>query len=735
MSTSMAMCLQALGHDVTEDEVNRVMGARPMKGASWEQALACAQHYGCRATLTMPSTVKQLREWTDAGSAVMIAWNPEGRDWSHASTVFDVTDELPSPVPAHCTVISDKGSEGPWVWVADPNIPNPEKTVRICSQDDFYSKWFEKWPDYLVRRPACAIEREITPQGRQVMASAKRVAEKFLQAGFSDHVIYHVDDKGNVWAPDGRTGKPIVGRPWSGTIPAGVYSGLQTERMHINWKADVSATYNVREWKEYYALWAEYLELYGRGWERQAPLVLSAGAKFKNGFPPKNLRRDLGYAQPPGLHKTDLKSAVAKLRAERERQSLVSPEDLALFQKMWRGKSEHYAETLWQSHNDAVKQWLWLGWIEQTSRQRTNRDNQYRERTQVYGWDNFYVLTKEGQKALQMSAEDLVGYKPRLVPKKPEAPKAPEPAPAAPSGGSDPKLKAKRLEVLGLVLNKYPDDSFLQGMRKLIENDRPLSDNQLSAIRRKLYMSRMKPEADHFRTAAHVEAVRKAMDKMARAKRKNKPQSMKDKMKIDTTPEKLRDPAARALAERGSGGGGRHHTRDRDVEKGHSRKDKHKKDWRDKEGASNRWVDMDGRSFDVGSRVEYWPDPRARSWSAPVVGFDRKHLLVGDPTHPVKIPLNEVSKHLRLKRGSYSGNPDGKPIYPNQIDHGTDTEPLAGGHDVMRRLQNKLIHEQGDVVPQRPESPKVARYSFDRQSLREAAARVASAWTARQENN
>jgi len=155
MATSMSMCLQALDYPhANEDEVNKVMGALPMRGAAWEQALACAQHYGCRATLTMPSTVKQLKEWTDRGVPVMIAWNPEGRDWSHASVVFDVDEDLN-------------------VYVADPNIPDPDETVRVVPKTEFYSKWYEKWPNYLVRRPACAIEREITPDGRQIMASKK----------------------------------------------------------------------------------------------------------------------------------------------------------------------------------------------------------------------------------------------------------------------------------------------------------------------------------------------------------------------------------------------------------------------------------------------------------------------------------------------------------------------------------------------------------------------------------
>lgn len=141
------MCLRALGVDCDEDTVNRVLGAAPMKGASWEQVLACVQYYGMRGTLVCPSTIKQLKEWTDRGVPVIIAWNPEGRDWSHASVVFDVTDDHD-------------------VYVADPNIPDPEETVRVVPKGEFYKKWFEKWPNYLVRRPACAIEPEISSEGQ-----------------------------------------------------------------------------------------------------------------------------------------------------------------------------------------------------------------------------------------------------------------------------------------------------------------------------------------------------------------------------------------------------------------------------------------------------------------------------------------------------------------------------------------------------------------------------------------
>lgn len=157
VAASLAMCLEANGLKTSEDEVNDVMGARPMKGATWEQALAAAQHFGMRGTLIVPCSLIQLRAWTDAGIPVMIAWNPEGRDWSHASVVFDVTDDE--------------------IHVADPNIPDPRQTVRVVNHDHFLSKWFEKWPNYLVRRPGLAIEREITWDGRQVQAA--RVAHRF----------------------------------------------------------------------------------------------------------------------------------------------------------------------------------------------------------------------------------------------------------------------------------------------------------------------------------------------------------------------------------------------------------------------------------------------------------------------------------------------------------------------------------------------------------------------------
>lgn len=152
MAASLMMCINAHGRNFDEDTVNKVMGAQPLNGASWENAIAAAQHFGFRVHMVVPATINMLKEWTDQGIPVMIAWNPEGRPWSHASVVFDVK------------------ADGT-VYVADPNIPDPDETVRVVSKDEFYHRWYEKWPDYLVRRPALAIMPEITLDGRQVVAS------------------------------------------------------------------------------------------------------------------------------------------------------------------------------------------------------------------------------------------------------------------------------------------------------------------------------------------------------------------------------------------------------------------------------------------------------------------------------------------------------------------------------------------------------------------------------------
>ncbi len=180
VATSILMALRALGKDLNEDQVNRILGAEPKKGARWEEALATIQYFGCRGTLTAPSTLGQIKGWTDQGLPVLIAWNPEGRPWSHASVVFHVEQ---GPPETWAEGVGDdaqiQGSgEGMYVWVADPNIPNPSKMYRIVHEQEFYEKWGEDWGDFIVRRPALVVSVEVDAGGRQVMASNKSGGRK-----------------------------------------------------------------------------------------------------------------------------------------------------------------------------------------------------------------------------------------------------------------------------------------------------------------------------------------------------------------------------------------------------------------------------------------------------------------------------------------------------------------------------------------------------------------------------
>ena len=171
VAASLSMGLEAIGiMESREEQVNKVLGALPIQGASWEQCAAAANHYGCRTTLVVPATLNMVRGWTDAGFPVLIGWNPEGREWSHASLVFDVDDQF--------------------VYVADSNIPDPSQTVRKVTHQEFYGKWYEKYNGYMVRRPAMKLEREISPDGRQMVASQK-VAEQL-------EFVYLVNDPSKI---------------------------------------------------------------------------------------------------------------------------------------------------------------------------------------------------------------------------------------------------------------------------------------------------------------------------------------------------------------------------------------------------------------------------------------------------------------------------------------------------------------------------------------------------------
>ncbi len=154
VSASISMALNALGFNLTESDIDQIVKAKPMDGADWINIISCLQHFGCRSSLVVPSTINQLKQWTDQGKPVLICWNPENKPWSHASVVFDVQDD---------------GKGNVKVFVADPNMPNPNETVRIVDANTFYSKWIEKDVLPIIRRSALFVDREIDSHGRQTM--------------------------------------------------------------------------------------------------------------------------------------------------------------------------------------------------------------------------------------------------------------------------------------------------------------------------------------------------------------------------------------------------------------------------------------------------------------------------------------------------------------------------------------------------------------------------------------
>jgi hypothetical protein len=230
----------------------------------------------------------------------------------------------------------------------------------------------------------------------------------------------------------------------------------------------------------------------------------------------------------------------------------------------------------------------------------------------------------------------------------------------------------------------------------------------------------------------------------------------KDKgMKITLPPSTPRDPAAKALGERGGTGGGAHHNRGKDVAEGRSRKEKHKKDWRDKEadeelpmwgthaplslrpdygkGHFQRQADVrpgylevvrdggliliepgwTGRDravpldFKRGQILELSRDKRLRVYAPDARGSDmhgwvtlvhawnpdgKESQTLDSLTRPISSA--DFNRKKMMIQSSYDGNKNGKPIYPVEIDHGYDI-PLAGGTDVMQHLQNNLLREQG----------------------------------------
>lgn len=756
MAASMAMCLRANDHNVTEDEVNAVMGARPMKGAAWEQALATAQHYGCRATLTMPATVEQLKAWTDQGVPIMIAWNPEGRPWSHASVVFDVDDDLN-------------------VYVADPNIPNPKETVRVVSENDFYGKWYEKFPDYLVRRPACAIEREVTEVGQQIMPRTGDDPTAFV--GFQGRTasggpyvtVKKLRDGSvvvNAGAPSNASARRLIekagydfrlieDRAGSWVFP----KGMTTADKLVKALAGVDAvlkTASIKKTAEPYDCYKDGLrgrelaDCYKRFPDDLGPRDIALIQQY---YPGWGGGGGGGYSRPPATPLTDLQERADKAI-------------LALVHRG--GDQKKNIGFLWSVRTWALKgrpptakqQRWWDGLVQRTE----SFARKIPGKVKLDHNPNGLIFMGRGSDGtavkwvsdhFEMSGPFLDGPKQQ----------APTPAPVTPSGGGN----KGQLEALDELLARRPD-GFIQSIRDQVARGRALSEKQLKAVRQNFYRNRMRDKADLFRAAAESHE--------ARAKRKNKPESMKTKMKVDKTAPKPRNDVAKAMAERNYGSG-KHHNRDRDVATGRSRKPKHKNKqmeasidrltaaflrmasssfWKSMSGQIKGWKHVDeeilawltwedtydtvkdrnipdlndvadpemladgipelmesysnaARDHAQWVRQGWWPKrvkvpngglhlmilfrPRSKGFEARFPKKDmRKALAMGEQAAEV-IRGSKYPRWMKpVKTGAYSGNPDGKPIYDVKVDHG-EHQPLSGGTDVMKRLQDRYRIEQG----------------------------------------
>jgi hypothetical protein len=683
MSTSMMMCLRALGHDTNEDEVNKVMGATPAKGAAWENALATAQHYGCRATLTAPATIRQLKAWTDRGVPVMIAWNPEGREWSHASCVYDVTEGFPTEIP-EAAVVQGEG-DGLYVWVADSNLPHPEKTIRIVHEDVFYSKWYEKWPRYLVRRPAMAVEREITPGGRQVMASTRKTATSYVkdwlqQAPGSDskdlEKLEITARKGpgvsrdlkktltDVAYDEGYWGNGLTGwllilgrlirvdmrREYKNGAEAGREDGtrrsagrasmvervlrrhFKTAEEHDCWKDWKLGTLT---WEEYQAclerfrdmernyrapsydakanwwyLWADIAKLMGK--DSNAKFLRSVGDYVKRkGYHTQRqdkvvVRIRRGYDKAMLADVAKMKALKKKLEdaaadakrlveeAEKARQDAIrslgrfDASQWKLSEAGWGDGGEYHGDYSEDPYEARVAEWFPpghepdpVGYVHITLK---------KDGVVLGGYDRKKVGLADLQEGMEYTqgliAKDMAGEPLGRAPAPKPKKRAPKPAPPAQAPSTKERhtwSKDKTDAMMGildvLIAKGGSNAGMFKGSKGDLERGKGLTEGQLKAIRHNLYKSRMRTEADSFRLASTAPDASDVLARflVARAKKKKKTQSEKDKLKIPKDVGKRRDPFAQGAKGRKTTPGHKRKERPHNVEKGHSRKQKHKK--------------------------------------------------------------------------------------------------------------------------------------------------------------
>lgn len=765
MAASLSMCLKANGLDMDEDTVNKVMGARPMQGASWEQALAAAQHFGMRATLIAPCTLSQLKEWTDAGIPVMIAWNPEGRPWSHASVVFDVDAE---------------GN----VHVADPNIPDPEQTVRISPKGDFFSKWGEKWPDYIVRRPAMAIEREITSEGKQMkLGSQTKLAYYDWSAtigmwvrAFGDGMKFTSDGTmkwtgtADIEAAEGDRGGRLRGGvqqvPYKASYhPKKGVTVIQKDPL-LQKALTVMFEDKAREIKQVY------------DWEQER-LAQQKTANFWNnphespkGVPyPKSKWDHFGHEAPfywatpapridgtfPEPWRVSDKDKALKLlkRMFPDFEDIYTDYEPDLFggrQQILVGLRDNRNKVL---HNSRI-----------THMMATLRESHWGVRPNTQGW-SFWLLDDLQKNVLQSKTGTVETFNIEFETYDSiylrDADTDQDVSREHPDFWAAAGLKSRGS---GFVDKDYQFLFWLEDVKHLksphnpshpaLSSFGPYTKQEIMALAKEFGRNK-KRRQDHM------------AKKTPQNTQKTQDERRREEKKETGTLSKPRDENAKALAERGTGGTQTHKNK-QDYDRGQARNPKHKKPF-DREGSDmlesmlqklagranfDEWAlhvpgatvkdSMEQKAlkafwnFCQGELIEAVKLDDALGMVAWDMGYQGRRLnFAPGLVFLARIRRVDIKKEYeagdqaeKSKNAAYEGNPGGEPIYPNEIDHGYD-QPLAGGTDVMKRLQNQYLHEQGDVVPQRDPNPKVAQSSIDNAPLTDAQ-KLAKSWLAKKAN-
>lgn len=579
-AASIAAALKAHGKNVSEDDVNKVLGAAPMAGATWEAMLATVQYFGLRGSLVVPATPRMLKGWTDQGLPVLIAWNPENRPWSHASVVFDVVEGADGVLQVH---------------VMDPNIPNPSRHVRVLDEDEFCQKWGEKVSDTLiVRRPAMVVEREVTVGGRQVVASTK-VADAYLwqkeaeahdcykdyKSGgltweeYQDCLKRFKDEEGDAW----RSSRPRI--PTTPVPPD--YSQRAGRLLMALWFADDKGRRFVKD-----NLYKSSLSDKQMSWFESLERKYSRVIADMPDRPPLSFPTDgslwihmdrLTDAERAKLEKHFFLDSTrgrgrewaVRPKAEAPAPAVVAPaapNDSDVQKKMLA-----VLDTLIRRTNNAAlrdfKRDLEMGKVLTEDQLKAIRHNLYKSNMRSEA-DLFRTasLREAGEREVERLG-DLRAFW---------------------------LFNSARQRVYGILDSNIEGDpevgmivwdrkSNTWKVEQWLDTDqnykRPLGSFTASDAREGVKRALLTFQDQRMKLAAQQESP---VSKSAKAP--TPVTEKKDPNKFTVEGPSRRNPIVQQMIERGPGGAGKHHTRERDVEKGQSRKEKHKKDWREKDAVS-----------------------------------------------------------------------------------------------------------------------------------------------------